>query len=536
MSRNNLKQEAESFRDHASWMSEVSSHYLIDYLFPAMGIIDLLTSHLRGNVTLTADDKRLIFQISSFLSEYVSRCWEAAGLEVQVNSDENGTLISILGLDVKPIHLNSTFALMLSSLPKEMYLSRTTAVPMTAQGDYVCTFIQGFLRGVYFEDKEDVNNLFGDDLNASLDKVIALQYAKWHELVFPSLTIAHLPELYLSCLKNKHFLASDMSPMHKEVDAFFAYFKSLNIDPAMAGRKLATIFLSSPSEYLSVLGLALLGGFDAHDTALSVSLPAVYARSFATPLMRNAYYHYRSLIGKDTDWIGLDVVSDAHVEMFEQDLKIGFLPWVKLNPRYVLANIGKDAELRKFFSLVKDGGFFLAQDLLDKILENSPGNLDLRVQRAFFLYVTKDLDLAHEYCKRLLSEHDIERHSEFFSAWGSILLEMNQIEVAIRYLKLAYNSGDQSKFRKAAVGNNLAWCYIISGMNADAKAILDEIIDYPCLERVSILLNLLFISEKTSIMGPQLLEALKLAPMDRRVFNNMIMQGKSRIVKGELSF
>lgn len=534
MSRNNLKAAAAEFIQNASWLKKLSNFYYIDFLFPSLGVVDLLTSHFRSNFTLEKDDKKLLAGICFYLSEYVASCWEECGLDVEVYFDENGALISIRGLSAQPIHLQSTFSLMLANMPKEIAIDRNNKFPFPAQGDFVCSFVQGFLRGAYFENSHDIEALFGADLNEQIDKVLAKQFAKWHEVVTPELTISHLPELYLSCLKNRHFLASEEAPMVKEVKEFIKYFKTLNIDPAMAGRKLSKIFVTSPCEYLSLLGAALLGGLDTKEPSLEEFLPSLKARSYAVPLLRDAFYFYRNAIGYSGDWIKNESNDADSLKLVEIDRQIGFLPWLRLSNKYLGTGFSKEGSLREFLGYLKEGNFFLAQSTLDRELEEDPANIDFRIQRAFFYFVTRDLESGHEYCKKLLSENNIERYYEFFSVWGAILLELKQVEIAIRYLKLAYNAGDSPKFRKAEIGNTLAWCYILQGFNDEAKVILDEVKLYPSLENVSILLNRLFISEKSDEMPRDLLEALRLAPMDRRVFNNVILLGKARVEKGEL--
>lgn len=399
MFRNKLKEVALEFIESASWLSKLSGTYHIGYLFPSLGIVDLLTSHLRSNFTPTKDDKKLLYQISAYLTEYVVQCWEECGLGVDVSFDENGGLLLIGGLDVKPLHLQSIFASMLSSLPKELALDRKHYVPVSVQGDYVCLFIQGFLRGAYFEKLKEVDDLFGEDLNAQIDKVIAKQYAMWHEVVSPEVTISHLPELYLACLSSRHFLASEVAPMLKEAKEFVKYFKTLNIDPAMAGRKLSKIFIGSPSEYLSLLGIVLLGGYSNNESSLEKCLPALKVRSYATPLIRSAFCYYREAIGEVADWIGSAGLEKTHIDMIELDLKLGFMPWLRLSTKYIAQNLGEDKALVEFVGYVKEGNFFSAQSTLEAILDQEPSKLELRIQRAFFHYVTKDLKLDMNIAK-----------------------------------------------------------------------------------------------------------------------------------------
>lgn len=104
----------------------------------------------------------------------------------------------------------------------------------------------------------------------------------------------------------------------------------------------------------------------------------------------------------------------------------------------------------------------------------------------------------------------------------------------MRYLKLAFNSGEIPKYRKSEIGNTLAWCYILLGLNNEAREILEEVVPYSSMEHVSILLNILFTSKKSESIPEELTQAVTLAPMDRRVFNNVVLLGRARVEQGQL--
>ncbi len=534
MARRKLNQVASDFIQSSKWLSDSSNLYLVDYFFPSLGVLDLITAHMRANFTLTDADKKLLSEASSFLLEYVVRCWEECGLTCEIVYDENGSLVAIQGLESKPIHFQSIFSMFLANASSQVFIDRKIQIPLAPKGDIICSFIQGFLRGAYFEESAEVDNLFTIEFGESLDRVIARQYGKWHELLFPQVTLAHLPELYLYSLKSRHFLASDQPPLLKEVTAFVEYFKTLGIDPGMAGVKLGSLFLQSPSEYLSLLGVVLLAATDSNEAISDGALSNVKVRSYAVPLVRAAFYKYRELLGIGLDWATKDLLDVSDRLLIEREQMLGLTPWVILDPKYIVEEFNKSEALRSFFNLIKEGDFFESQRLLDTMLEENPADLMLRVQKAHYLYVTGEFESGHEYSKQLLSEPNIERSYLFFNTWGMILLAMKQIELAIRYLKLSYTAGSMPLFKKVEIGNNLAWCYLLSGENSLAEAILEEIRGNTSLEAVSVLLNHLFISEPADGLPDDLKKALQLAPMDKRVFNNLILNGRARIVAGEL--
>jgi hypothetical protein len=63
MSRNKLKVAASEFIENAGWLKNLNKFYYIDFLFPSIGIADLLTSHFRSNFTLGKDDRKLLNRI-----------------------------------------------------------------------------------------------------------------------------------------------------------------------------------------------------------------------------------------------------------------------------------------------------------------------------------------------------------------------------------------------------------------------------------------------------------------------------------------
>lgn len=521
MSIDKLDKKANEFIAQTKWLVEFSEIYLIDYNFPSMGVVDLLLSYFRGKYEYSSDDKSLIELVSAYLGSYICKVWRNCGLNPVVDYSEYGVLISVEGLASKAVHLNSVFRNFLTTPPKDVAVRRGNRVPLSPVGDFVCSFVHGFLRGVYFEEVEELDLVFNQDLLNQIDKEIAIQYAKWYEVVYPKESLSHLPVLYLKIQKNIHFLASNQFPLSDEVLEFDSYFKEIGLDSKLVRSKLGTIFAYSPVEYLSLLGLLLIR-MEGDVLSVKESMPFFKVRSYALPLIRGSVYGQHD--GKK-DWIDLGAIDHSELSQIEIDQSLHFLPWLSLSLDYFKGRkITED--LKGFLSAVREGDFAGSLGELDRMLEVTPGDLELRIQRAFFYLITGEFEQGHEYCKRLLTEPGIEKESQFFYIWGSLLISLRQYELAERYLRIAFNFGDLEEFDKAEIGNSLSWCYILMSRNQEALEIMDAVVGLNSVERVSILLNRLLLLPEENKDLVLLRKIVKSCPTDRRVFANVILLGR----------
>lgn len=529
-----VKEDSDRFIETCKWLSTFDPIYMVDYLFPCLGVIDLLTSYLRMKIDKTEENIKFIKEISSFLSVYVKKTWDACGLECELKQFGSDSCIVIRGIEVTSINIESILIGMFGNFPEEIYCDRTNKVPLSIQGDFISIFVQGVLRGAYFQNSEDVRSVFTSEFEQDLNKEISRQVAKWFELTHPKLEFSHLPELYLRCFSSTHFLASEKAPMYKEVEQFVSYFKEMNIDPGMAGRKLWEVFLKCPNEYISMLGVVLLSSLESKEI-MNVDLACLKSKGYALPMLRTAYYEYNSLLSGNGDWSVQEKLSDQVDYQIQTEKFLGLVPWMILSSKYVRTKWESNPKIVTFVRFLVQGIYGSSDAVLDEMIVADPADLELRIQKVQYYFVRRDYEKGHEYCKTLLSEPGIEKYSSFFQVWGSILLELQQPELASRYLKIAYNFGDIDNITKARVANSLAWSYMLQNRRAEAQDILLETSTFNSDERISILLNLLFLSERSEGVPEILKQVINLSPCDRRVFNNLIVLGKARLSSDKLS-
>ena len=522
---------ANSFAKEWSIGSSLSPTLVLDGTWPSVGLLDQALFGLRGLNELFPFDEDMIRGASAYLAIKAEKCWTAFGASSEVTLGDRGIEIrAISGPHLSEgrqylVRIEETLRNILMQDPEVLPIIGSAERIIPTGHNIVSLFAIGLLTGLSPFGEGPWRQIAPNDWSEHTEevlKVLATESADYYARVFPDEPIGQVAEIYLHGLIFPPLLLDEPEPAFRASQGLISAFKEYGFSLEQTRTFLENI-TRSPDELISHAGLVFTCAvFD------ELPCPEVIEVSQQMGIymgaLRKAVSHVRTHYNSETDWLYQEAFNHEHFKRYKFEQRMGLIPWSKLSPEDIASH-----QLLPIVRALASFDFEQSLTLIDNRLSETPGLIPLRVQRIYLEMIRGEFEQADAMFKQLLSEPGADSSSMLFNLWGLVKLSIGESEAAVRYMEVAFEifikeSSNEDVIEKAEFVNNYAWCLIRAGDFDKASYVLSKSLesDFPS---ATSLLNQSFIMRQTgreSEAKESDLEALKLAPMDRRTYGNVL--------------
>jgi len=516
------KREVDSFVLFWNEHLKSNKYLVLDYSWPSLTVVDLITFSLRHKINLTEDESRLLMSASVYVSCVIASVTGSEAQPAEIFKDQENNSILRFAISNKTLEVNveEIIAQVFRDIKNTLPISSDFKRPVSYDSIIVTPLSLSIAAGISPLIPKEQRGLSSDESIGLLQKSISNDLGRWFARNFPKNEMSHVPELYLKGFIWPPLLMEEEPPLTAAVESLLSYFADLQL-PASYIFSLLEAFSLCPDEHVASIAIAMSGVFKKTETLSPCILASSRSRRYLTPLLRSALVSSAlSAQSIDSDWMETGINSKNR-NFFELEKEIGSIPWLSLSPDWIAENF---SEIQVFLKNIKEFEFVKGMRLLDELVSQKPFEVELRIQQIKFEFIRGDYEKCHALCKTLVSEPKAESFPEFFNLWGLCLLSLNEPEIAARYFRAAKAIKHTDPALKAEILNNLAWSNIQLDNFDSAKSDLLEA-EVLSLCPVTIWLNLAFISTKENDLERRnvyIKKASQIAPYDRRVFGNLV--------------
>ncbi len=499
---------------------------VLDDSWPSVGVLDLMTHPVRRRVDLMPFEIGLVRGVAAYIAKRIYDSWREMGAEVTLEDTERGITVcakrgpKIPSGQTVSAYVERDVAQLLARMPNPMPIFSDFSRLITSDQQVLpaytlamCLGLSPFIEGPW--NKESLPTM--EDEVAKVTRHLALSCAEWYGRVFPEEPLGQVAELYLFGLVFPPLLMNEEWPVLHGVDGLSEFANSYKVSQRQLER-LANNLALAPEDQLSHVGFVFAAALLKGEPSPALAALAQSKGSYVGTL-RPALVRARAQLGIANDWLELDEIQFEHLSQIRKEQELGFLPWIATSAEK-LATVAYDPELKQLVEASLHFDLATAMKLSQKLVEDTPQDLELRVQRVYFEFVARNVDRAEALVRELLSEPDCEDEPRVNNIAGIVALARGNFAAADVYFLRAKSQSVNHSFLLADMINNYAWTKVCRERYDEALIAFEEAIThYPGflaaqISRVGVLYRLNLLDE-----GDKARRALaKLAPTDRRVF------------------
>ena len=509
----------------------VSPRLALDGSWPSIGVLDLLTFHLRLRSTGDWSHAAIIKGAAAYIAALAHDCWTKFGAEPRAFIDDTGICIEAhRGPFLKEgqrhfIAIERELRRALKTLPspfpvvgdyKKLISIEQNMMSLFALG--VCSGLSPFGDGPWSDHSPES---FDGPLSKALIH-LASTTASNYERLFPDEPLGQVGELYLEKLIYPPMLMEEELPAWGAVQGMIGFFTQYQV-PRDAMQGVAHNLALNADELISLAGFAMYAAVLEGEPSAEI-LGIVQGRQRTTGLLRPAMIAARDALGLGAEWIGQDEYTDAIGNRFTLEKRLGFLPWVSIS-KAKLRESFSDKRFQSALAAAIDFDLENAIALTDEILEESPDDIELRIQRVCLeALLPNSKESVHKMLRSFSSEPAALSEPRFHDLMGTCLVALEDVEGAKRSFRNGIELSQNRPTMQAEFQNNLGWVLM---MNREYELALEQferaLKVFP--ESVSYLLNKghsLWRLGRLEEMRGLADVVLRLAPTNRSVFSILV--------------
>jgi len=525
MSEQQVQELARDFANRWSIRPAETAFLTLDFTWPSVGLLDLLTQHLRFKKELTAEDLELARGAAAYLSWLVGLCWRGFGATVELGCDaQQGVFIkATAGPKLSEGQVSSLFVereiLKILAAPTSPFkVFKDFRRPITPDQNIITLFALGACLGVspYGEgpwSKEDPES-FAPQVEKVM-RILASSSADYYQRIFTDEPWGKVAELYLQQLIYPPALAAEELPGFSAAQGLLEFAERYKLGSATL-LKLAANLARFSDETISNVGLITAAALTSSDLSVEI-LAAAQSRGMYTGLLRAAMLYVRNHFQLRDDWLLQSdyVEDDARRYQLEQQLYL--LPWVKIPAARV-----RDKKLAAVLAALSVFDLENAIKFSDQYLAETPGDISVRIQRVYLDFLTGDVDKSEAGFRALATEPGAEISGQLYNLWGLCDLARGEVAAGRNHLEIAFRMMDHTELLERGIPNDYAWALILNDEFDQALDVLNYAEARGDWTITSLLnkafaLSVLSRFEEADQVQSQL---LRLAPLDFRVFSN----------------
>lgn len=501
----------------------------LDYSWPTVGVIDLITFPLRKKPNLSDLEKELLYMTTAYLGVILSRVWEASKIDHTVQFDELKGGVCILFKSEKNTQeeylLTNYIHQIFFSMPQKIEVLKGFKRPFVYDGNILSSVFLGIVLGnspigisplVSKVDKDKTNQ---PDEKSLIERAIARLCSEWFTVRYPEMMLAQVPDLFLQGAVLPPLLYDLEEGISETLDPFISYLNTMKV-PLKMVQQLANIFSTCPDEKISYLGTIIsLFAYPDYESLPSQIKASLRYHAHLIPAARKTILKYRNA-SLDSEYL-LSEFDKKSASIYEYEKKIGTLPWFYFTSSDLMQK--REYEIDNFITSILNFEYDKAYNEISEIVVSYPADIGFRIQHLGLEMLRGDYEYAHELAKILVSEPEIEKRPDFYSLWANCLLKLDEPEIALRYFKSVIACSNCTAELKADALNGIAWCYICLRHEEEAMTYLQEA-ELMGHNPLTVLLNKAYIyrlDTQNTKSRSTLLKAVSILPFDRRVFSNL---------------
>ena len=525
--------EAKTFAETWSLRHDEQPILKLDYRWPTVGVVDLLTQQMRGRAERTPIEDQILRGAAAYLSVLAHDSWSSFGTEVVVEDSPQGIVIrAVGGYNVSQL---SPFSVAIEKHLRAMIARPTSPFsvlvgfdrPITPEQNIVSLFAIGLCmglcpygEGVWLDESVDS---FSENIEKAT-KLLAVQCAEHYARVYPDEPWGQVAELYLNRLIYPPALLDEDLPAIRAVRSLLDFFTEFKVkeDGIL---KLASNLAKSADDTLANAGLMFVA-------ALSKTIPpqdvlaAAQSKGMFAGLLRPGMLFIREQFKQRGDWLLQDKFTTDDRKRFEIEVSLNFLPWIKIP-----ATRAGDKKLQGLLTALSVFDLDNARKFAETIGEETPGDIDVRLQRVYLDIIVGDHERAEKALKSIISEPGAELNAQLYDMWGLCDQTKGDLKASVSHHEQAYKTMDYNDVHHEAIANNYAWALMLNDRFSEALDLLSQ------TERrsrcpITIFLNKAYcyaVMSRFEESEKAQQQALHLAPLDIRVFANLMAEREAKL-------
>lgn len=488
---------AEDFAARFAYLKNYSMAYDLDGSWNSLETLNLLFREVSKQKKAGLKTSSFLKDISAYLGFIAAGYWDEFDSFITLEDDSNGISISLKsGEGEQIILIEQDLENILSGkypaiLIKPEALAEIKSRPVWERDNIIKLYSFGlfsalspFGKGLWQDKESDKSDLVS--YNKKARKTLAISSSQNYQKIFPEEKLGQVAELYLDKLfwpptrvNEKFFAEGAITSLLN----FFKDFDITNKQKLPLLRNLITLedeAASSAAKLLYVLSLEKIPE--------KADIYLFSAHKKYTPLLRSSHCFLKEKLTQDPEWLTAKEGPAAMFE-FESERALGFLPNLKVSSNRVLTRknyennffrvLFEQNSLEIYFqglSFYSKENLSLKDDALEneeslkmsiteklyyelgKLIENDPGDIELRLQKAYLLYEDEKIEELDEYLRMLLTEPKAESDPRIFHLRGLTAEKKRDFSKYYSNLKTAYSLKSSDNY----ISSEITFAYLNS--------------------------------------------------------------------------
>ncbi len=457
---------------------EGSPRLKLDGSWPAIGVLDLLTFHLRLRSTGDWSHAAIIKGAAAVIAALAHDCWQKMGAEPRAFVSDVGICLETMkGPGLKEgqrqfIAIERELRRALKALPSPFPVVGEYKQPISIEQNVISLFALGVCTGLSPFGDGPWSDLTPERFEEPLSKALihlASTSAHHYERLFPDEPLGQVGELYLERLIYPPMLMDEELPAWGAVQGMIGFFTEYQV-PRDVMQAVAHNLALSPDELISLAGFTVYAAVLQGEPSPEI-LAIVQGRQRTNGLLRPAMIAAREAMGLGKEWIGQSEYTDEIGNRFVLEKRLGFMPWVSISK----GKLRESFTSRPFQSALAAAIDFDLENaiaLTDSILEETPDDVELRIQRVCLeALLPNSKESVHRMLRSFSSEPAALAEPRFHDLMGTCLMALEDIEGAKRSFKTGIELTSSKPTMQAEFQNNLGWVLM---MNREFEPALEQ--------------------------------------------------------------
>lgn len=530
--------QAELRRFKAIWEPKLASApvYALDGSWLSVGVLDALTFSVRKKTRLEPFEDELLRGVAAYLGAMAADCWTAFGCETSVEHRETGVVLratagpGIASQEEVVAHVERDLRLLLEKLPKPFAVFSSFNRNISEAESFLSPFAFSLFSGLLpiMEGVWEVETI--DSFAEPIDKVLrhlAGGCADAYGRAFPDEPLGQVPELYLRGLIYPLTMMLEDLPARHAVQGIIEFAKEYKVSRQKL-LALATNLARTADERISRSGFAVAAGVAVGEPTVEL-LALAASHGIGAGIVRQAMLDATTFVRPDVEWLNKTAFSPEDIVQAKKEQRLGLLPWVKMPIERVLAPEASPV-FRQFVAATIEYNMPQSVMFCDQLVEQTPDDFDLRLQRIYLDVVCGFLPDAETGLKNLLTEIGSDTKAQLFNMLGTIVISQKNFELAEKYLRKAQNLASSLPLLYAEASSNLGWLYLAMRRFDDALGAFDESLRVVPESVVGMLNKALTLraAGRGAEAVPLERRLFELAPFHRAVFRQLVFDPAAR--------
>lgn len=528
-----VKERCEAFREFWNEHLGASMAYQLDGTWPSLGVIDLLTDSTRGRAEISAFEDAIVAGAAAYLAVMAHECWSLFGVSVAVEDRGYGVILRALegpgipkGEQVVML-LEKELQALLARGGGEIQVFNGFTRPVVPGQNIIAPFALGVFTGLspiaQGAWREETLDSFKEHVD-TVTRFLAAQCADRYGKIYPNEPIGQVAELYLNDLIFPPMLLAEDWPARSAVRGLVRFFKEYKVSVKQM-REVTLNLAASGDELISHAGFAVHAALNDGLEIDGRFLTVAQSKGLYAAMLRPAMLDAREALGKAGEWSYDDQVTKEMEDRISVEMRLGFLPWIKL-PAERVARAAEDDLMRDFISRCLSFDMVGARRTLDDLVAQDPGDIPIRLQGVYFSVIERNIEQATNEIRSLLSEPDAEDDWRVAHDAGLIELLDGNSAVAEKHLLRALEEGDCDNFTLSDLHNSLGWTYFTRNMDREAIEQFDRALELQpgmlvtTLNKAAALYRLSYDSAAETLT----VRLANVVPFERRIFMSFVIE------------